>query len=186
MIILKLTMPKNTKKAKNKQQSFRRDMIYKDDEQEYALVKKSLGNKRFLVVLESNQQELVGRLRGNIHKRDWVNIDDLVLISTRDFQQDKVDIIHHYTPEEFKYLKRKKEVSFDKVEHQETEDYLQMDENNHEEYTELSRPTDILEGMPSYEENVDEDNENQENYDYHNDNKQKNKEMVNNIYIDDI
>lgn len=180
-------MPKNTKKAKNKQQFFRRDLIYKDDEQEYALVKKSLGNKRFLVVLESNKQELVGRLRGNIHKRDWVNIDDLVLISTRDFQQDKVDIIHHYTPEEFKYLKRKNEVSFDKAEHQETDDYLQMDENNHEAYTELSRPIDILNNMPSYDnndDNEDEDGDNDKlNYNYHND---KNKHIVNNIYIDDI
>ena len=39
-----------------------------------------------------------------MHKRQWVNISDTVLISLRDFQDEKAEVIHRYTAEESREL----------------------------------------------------------------------------------
>ena len=39
-----------------------------------------------------------------MHKRVWICIGDTVLVSLRDYQDDKADIIHKYTSEETKTL----------------------------------------------------------------------------------
>jgi translation initiation factor 1A len=39
-----------------------------------------------------------------MHKRQWVNISDIVLISLRDFQDEKAEVIHRYTAEESREL----------------------------------------------------------------------------------
>lgn len=128
-------MPKNKKKSKNKSNRHaERQLIYKDEEQDYGLVIKTLGNKRFLVKLETTKRECVAKLRGNIHKNDWVNTNDLVLVSLRDFQTDKVDIVHHYMQDEFKYFIKQGIVDFedDKNKNSDTEaivfDYNEIDE----------------------------------------------------------
>ena len=45
-----------------------------------------------------------GRISGSIHA--WVKKDDIVLVGLRDFQEDKVDVIWRYTPEETRKLCR--------------------------------------------------------------------------------
>ena len=44
------------------------------------------------------------KVRGQMHKRQWVNISDTVLISLRDFQDEKAEVIHRYTAEESREL----------------------------------------------------------------------------------
>ena len=46
-----------------------------------------------------------------MRKREWISSGDLVLISLRDFQKDKADIIMKYLPYEVKKLKEYKEIS---------------------------------------------------------------------------
>lgn len=64
----------------------------------YAIVQKICGNKRVIVIRIDNGLIVTGRISGSIHA--WVKKDDLVLIGLRDFQEDKVDVIWRYTPEE--------------------------------------------------------------------------------------
>ena len=46
----------------------------------------------------------LGIIRGKMQKRVWISIGDTVLVSLRDYQDDKADIIHKYTSEETKTL----------------------------------------------------------------------------------
>ena len=82
-----------------------------DDEQEFALVNKLMGNGRATVSFIKDNKETVnalgiisGRLR---KKKQWVNAGNIVLISIREFEKEKVDIIHAYKEDEMNELKRK-------------------------------------------------------------------------------
>jgi len=44
-------------------------------------------------------------VRGNMRKRVWINLNDLVLVSLRDFQDDKADIMYKYESYEINDLK---------------------------------------------------------------------------------
>lgn len=102
-------MPKNkfggnkAKKGKNQQES--KELIKKDsDEQQYAKITKVLGNCRFELISLDDGKKRTGHMRGKLKKRAWTRLDDVVLISLRDFQDDKCDIIHKYEPGEVKEL----------------------------------------------------------------------------------
>jgi len=70
----------------------------------YGIVTKICGNKRVLVIRIDNGSTIIGRISGSIHA--WVKKDDIVLVGLRDFQEDKVDIIWRYSPEEARKLVR--------------------------------------------------------------------------------
>ena len=119
-------MPKNTtggkghKRAKN---SINQDkpLIYADDQQFYAKVLKKLGGCRFSVnvyitPLKNKQGEFIRHesvkpnqiacLRGSL--RRWrVEVGNIILVSLRDFEEGKVDIIHIYKFDDITKLKRK-------------------------------------------------------------------------------
>ena len=101
-------MPRNkiggnkAKRGKNQQQP--KEMVFKTDDQFYAKVTKLLGNCRLEVFCYPDEKTRTGLIRGKMRKRVWVNIDDIVLISTRDFQDNKCDIIHKYNQNEIRKL----------------------------------------------------------------------------------
>merc|ERR1719355_120562 len=71
---------------------------------EYGQELKMLGNGR----LEAQCFDGVKRLahiRGKMRKKQWVHLGDIILISLRDFQDEKADVILKYTPEEAPNLK---------------------------------------------------------------------------------
>ena len=37
----------------------------------------------------------IGLVRGTLRKRVWINIGDIILVSLRQFDKNKCDIIHH-------------------------------------------------------------------------------------------
>jgi len=94
---------KNFKKAKNYETVDKRQIIYKTEGQEYALITKMLGNGRCECKCYDGRTRL-GHIRGKMHKRVWICMGDTVLVSLRDYQDDKADIIHKYTSEETKTL----------------------------------------------------------------------------------
>lgn len=104
-------MPKNTKggkgnrKGKNSNAQVNAVFVPKDDEQEYALVIDLRGDCNFGLQLPDGTKT-VGKLRGTLHKKVWVNKEAYVLISKRDFEDKKCDIIHVYPPEHYKYIRR--------------------------------------------------------------------------------
>jgi translation initiation factor 1A len=44
-------------------------------------------------------------IRGKMRKKVWINAGDIVLLSLRDFQDDKADVILKYNPDEARMLK---------------------------------------------------------------------------------
>lgn len=78
--------------------------------EEYGKVSKKLGDKRMLVVLVDGQQ-IVAHIPGKFTKKKiWVDLDSVVLVSRREFENDKMDIIHLYDHDEVKKLVKAGEI----------------------------------------------------------------------------
>jgi len=93
-------------KSRNNRDEKRRDMIFPDDDQEYGIVQEMLGNGR-VRILCNDKVTRMGRICGKMRKyRSKVIIEsgDLVIISKRDYEEDKVDVIHKYAFDEANYL----------------------------------------------------------------------------------
>jgi len=48
----------------------------------------------------------IGVIRGKMRRRVWVNLNDIVLVTEREFCQNKVDIIDKYDSSQLEYLKQ--------------------------------------------------------------------------------
>ncbi len=104
-------MPKKNKKQKNHPVSVVRKLVEKDDDTEYGLVTKKLGDGRFTVRLNLQNKEVIGRLcgkfrHGGAKKSKWVDINSVVLVGLRDYQDNIVDIVNVYTSDEVRQLKK--------------------------------------------------------------------------------
>lgn len=94
---------KNRRRGKNESDE-KRELIFKEDGQEYAQVLRMLGNGR----LEAYCMDGVKRLchiRGKMRKKVWVNTGDVVLVGLRDYQDEKADVILKYMADEARSLK---------------------------------------------------------------------------------
>ena len=89
----------------------KRELPLKDDEQEYARIEKSLGDRRMECVCFDGVTRQ-GRIRGKIRKRKstWIKVDDIVLVALRDFNDSNVDIIEKYSADEVRKLIRLGEI----------------------------------------------------------------------------
>jgi len=96
-------MPKNTssknKKSSSQVSTSKRELMFKTDMEEYAKISKMLGNSRVMVILP-DQSEVMGIIPGRFRKRCWMGVNDIVLVSRRDFQDAKVDIVYKYENDE--------------------------------------------------------------------------------------
>ena len=114
-------MPKNVKggnkhkKMKNNSNSdeiTQNDLILKSgNEQDYGKIEKILGNGRFNLLCNDKITRL-GIIRGKMRKRNWVNMGSIVLYSIREYEKDKVDIIHVYSNSVLKMLEHKMNLNF--------------------------------------------------------------------------
>lgn len=94
---------KNRRRGKNENEE-KRELVFKEDGQEYAQVLRMLGNGR----LEAQCIDGVKRLchiRGKMRKKVWVNTGDIILLGLRDYQDDKADVIQKYMADEARSLK---------------------------------------------------------------------------------
>ena len=48
----------------------------------------------------------LGHIRGKMRKKVWITAGDIVLVAKRDFQDEKVDIVHKYSADEARNLKQ--------------------------------------------------------------------------------
>jgi len=96
---------KNRKKGKNENESVKRELVFKEEGQEYAIVTKMLGNGWVEAQCCDNVRRLA-HIRGAFRKKVWIVQGDLVLLSLRDFQDDKADVILKYTADEAASLKK--------------------------------------------------------------------------------
>ncbi|CAG8581718.1 218_t:CDS:2 [Paraglomus brasilianum] len=95
---------KNRRRGKNENESEKRELIFKEDGQEYAQVVKMLGNGRLEAQCFDGEKRLA-HIRGKLRKKVWINQGDIILISLRDYQDSKADVILKYTTEEARNLK---------------------------------------------------------------------------------
>jgi translation initiation factor 1A len=100
--------------CKTGQNTDNRELVFKEPiEQDYARVCQMLGNNRCRVITENDKIERIAIICGRMRKKHIHNIvtNDLVLISFREYQDNKVDIIHVYTSDEMKQLVAYGEIS---------------------------------------------------------------------------
>lgn len=104
-------MPKKggKKKGKKTETSEKRPLVLKEEMQEYAKIMSTLGDRRMNVILPDGT-EILAVIPGRFRKRCWMGVGDIVLISRRDFQDNRVDIIHKYKREEHRKLLKLNEI----------------------------------------------------------------------------
>lgn len=95
---------KKRKKGKNEGDDEKRELIFKEDGQEYAQVLRMLGNRRCEAMCIDGTKRLC-HIRGKMHKKIWIGVGDIVLIGLRDYQDDKADVILKYMGDEARLLK---------------------------------------------------------------------------------
>ena len=103
------TTIRNKKKSTN---IVKKDIIDEEYE-EYALSVKLLGNCRVSLITNTGN-DVIGIIRGNMrkfNKRVLIEVGDIVAISKRDFQSNKVDIVHKYNLEQTQMLINSKVLS---------------------------------------------------------------------------
>ncbi|SPO00064.1 probable eukaryotic translation initiation factor 1A [Cephalotrichum gorgonifer] len=95
---------KNRRRGKNEADNEKRELVFKEDGQEYAQVIKMLGNGRLEAQCMDGVRRL-GNIRGKLRKKVWINQGDIILLSLRDYQDNKGDVILKYTADEARSLK---------------------------------------------------------------------------------
>ncbi|RLN86313.1 hypothetical protein BBJ28_00010350 [Nothophytophthora sp. Chile5] len=112
---------KNRRRGKNDNEENKRELEFKEDGQgalpsvafrgpnssywrKYAQVVRMLGNGRLEAYCFDGVTRL-GHIRGKMRKKVWVGAGDIILVSLREYQDGKVDIIHKYNADEARSLK---------------------------------------------------------------------------------
>lgn len=82
------------------------EIPFKEDGEEYAVVEQMLGGKRLLAHVKGSS--MLCKIRGNFRRSraDWVSKGDVLLISVREFQESKADVLYKYRAEEVRFLRR--------------------------------------------------------------------------------
>lgn len=95
---------KNRRRGKNQNEPDKRELVFKEEGEEYAQVTRMLGNGRVECYCFDGQTRL-GHIRGKMRKKVWINQGDIVLVSLRDFQDSKCDVVLKYNTDEARNLK---------------------------------------------------------------------------------
>ncbi|KAL2020977.1 hypothetical protein VTK56DRAFT_7751 [Thermocarpiscus australiensis] len=95
---------KNRRRGKNENDNEKRELIFKEEGQEYAQVLKMLGNGRLEAMCFDGVKRL-GLIRGKLRKKIWINNGDIILVSLREYQDEKGDVILKYSADEARTLK---------------------------------------------------------------------------------
>ena len=108
-------MPKNFGKGGNKRKKSKkplqetREFRFKEECEEYARIIKLLGDGRFQCTC-SDGVDRIAHLRHKMWKKVWLKCGDVVLISLRDYEPEKCDIIDKYTEKEIAKLLKNAEI----------------------------------------------------------------------------
>ena len=103
-------MPKKKKgRRNNKDNDKERELIFAEHGQIYGQINSLLGDSRCLVDCFDGKQRM-GKIRGKLKKKVWMKKGDIILLSTREFQDSKADIIHKYTDKEARNLRLYNEI----------------------------------------------------------------------------
>jgi translation initiation factor 1A len=121
---------KNRRRGKNENDNEKRELIFKEEGQEYAQVLKMLGNGRLEArAFDAEETTRLATIRGKLRKKVWINTGDIILLSLRDFQDSKADVILKYNSDEARALKSYGELP-EKAKINETDTYGDAGEDN--------------------------------------------------------
>tara|TARA_B110000259_G_C13752027_1_gene296984 strand:- start:51 stop:488 length:438 start_codon:yes stop_codon:yes gene_type:complete len=126
---------KKAKRSKNVTEVESRVLLFKDSHlQVYGKIISILGDSRFSILCDDGKTRL-GITRGKMKKRIWIKMNDLVLVSFREFEEGKVDIIHKYNEDETKKLKKMGELIHIKMNEEDglkdnNSDFITFEEEN--------------------------------------------------------
>ncbi|XP_037950285.1 eukaryotic translation initiation factor 1A, X-chromosomal-like isoform X2 [Teleopsis dalmanni] len=95
---------KNRRRGKNENEYEKRELVFKEDLQEYAQVTKMLGSGHLEAMCFDNVKRLC-HIRGKLRKKIWINQGDFILVGLREYQDSRADVILKYTPDEARNLK---------------------------------------------------------------------------------
>ena len=98
-----------THKKRTKQQGHS-ELVLKEDGQEYAKVISLVGEGRLMAQCMDGVERLC-HIRGSLKKKVWIVKDDMILLSLRDFQDGKADVIAKYTEQEVRTLRSMGEIN---------------------------------------------------------------------------
>lgn len=87
----------------------KRVLIYKEELEEYAQVSKLLGDRRLTITLP-DKSETLAIIPGRFRKRCWMKVGDIVIVSRREFEVGKMDVIYKYNDDEIRKLVKDKEI----------------------------------------------------------------------------
>ena len=137
-----------------------------DEFQFFAYVTKILGNRQVSLdyyipkhcektnkIIDWTKYSKIGNIRGKMRKRVFVNLGDIVLVTERDFDTSKVDIIEKYQPSQLSYLKSYvdippiNELSGGDI-HFEEEDTIDIDYDNSNK--KQNKNEDYMSGIPTF------------------------------------
>lgn len=76
---------KNRRRGKNENEGLKRELVFREDGQEYAQVIKMLGNGRLEAMCFDGVKRLC-HIRGKLRKKVWINQSDIILVGLRDYQ----------------------------------------------------------------------------------------------------
>lgn len=103
-------------------------LITKEELETYGQVLNALGNNRMLVKCFDGKERICN-IRGSMRKKIWISKNDIVLVSLREFQDDKADIIYKYDNSEVRKLKILDELKIeDKIKEENEENFFDFDE----------------------------------------------------------
>lgn len=115
---------KKYKRSKNFGGNDDRQLLLPDgDQQVYAKVLKKLGDCRFEIKCFDGLNR-IGKVRGKMRKKIWIDVGDYILVSTRNLENEfvassevktetnKADIFHKYSVEEVRILKKEPAYNF--------------------------------------------------------------------------
>ena len=108
----------------------KKELLIKEDGQEYAKVLKMLGNGRLSAYCYDGIERMC-HIRGKLKKKVWIGVNDIILISLRDFQDGKADILSKYSDQDIRQLVKMGELpntpTTENSKEEETEDYSAFD-----------------------------------------------------------
>lgn len=92
-----------------------KELVLKEEGQEYAQITKIVGNGFMDVMCFTASGNVAKRahIRGTMRKRVWMAVGDIVLVSIRDFQNTVCDIEKKYTSDEARILRMRKYIPED-------------------------------------------------------------------------
>jgi len=96
---------KNRRRGKNENEADKRELVFKEEGQEYAQVTKMLGNGRLEALCFTDGAKRLCHIRGKLRKKVWIRMGDVILLGLRDYQDKKADVILKYNADEARNLK---------------------------------------------------------------------------------